>query len=185
MRGFKNPTMAVCLGCNETKQMALYQKEKGGKYYARSHCVKCWSIERNSYQTQYRKKHEARFKIAGRIKYQKDPEKQRLIRARHYRKWQDIVFNHYGNGCACCGEDEKTFLSIDHVNNDGADHRKEVGIGVVFYRWIAMNDFPKDLQLLCCNCNLGKHRNGGICPHKTNLKYRPLEERYQPSNWIM
>ena len=28
--------------------------------------------------------------------------------------------------------------------------------------------WPKDrYQLLCSNCNQGKRRNGGICPHKT------------------
>jgi hypothetical protein len=27
--------------------------------------------------------------------------------------------------------------------------------------------FPKDrFQLLCHNCNMGKHMNGGICPHQ-------------------
>ena len=26
--------------------------------------------------------------------------------------------------------------------------------------------WPKEgLQLLCCNCNQGKARNGGVCPH--------------------
>jgi hypothetical protein len=30
-----------------------------------------------------------------------------------------------------------------------------------------MNDFPPGFQLLCSNCNHGRARNGGICPHKT------------------
>lgn len=27
---------------------------------------------------------------------------------------------------------------------------------------------PEGFQTLCYNCNIGKHRNGGICPHQHN-----------------
>ena len=89
------------------------------------------------------------------------------------------VYKHYGNECACCGENEPLFLSIDHINNDGADHRRELTegwggniearrryAGVIFYHWIKRNRFPSNLQLLCMNCNMGKQRNNGICPHE-------------------
>jgi len=76
------------------------------------------------------------------------------------------VFDHYGNKCACCGESIKDFLSVDHVYNDGAEHRKEVGSGSKLYKWLIDNDFPDGFQLLCRNCNWGKHVNNGICPHK-------------------
>ena len=33
------------------------------------------------------------------------------------------VLDHYGRACSCCGETEPAFLTIDHVNNDGAEHR--------------------------------------------------------------
>lgn len=35
-----------------------------------------------------------------------------------------------------------------------------------FYEWIIRNNFPKDLQILCWNCNMGKNVNKGVCPHK-------------------
>lgn len=84
---------------------------------------------------------------------------------------KNLIFDAYGSICACCGEDEKGFLSIDHVNNDGAEFRKKKPgfkkINYNYYKWIVDNNFPKDLQLLCFNCNLGKALNGGICPHHT------------------
>jgi hypothetical protein len=178
MKGFKNPTHAVCLGCNEHREMARYQKAKGGEYYHRAHCVKCWTIERNGYMAAYREKHHERLRVSDREKYRKNPEYQADVRRRYYRKLQDVVFKKYGDLCACCGEDERIFLSIDHVNNDGAAHRKEIGVGHILFRWIIENDFPNTLQLLCCNCNLGKHRNGGVCPHESRrLNYLKPDER--------
>jgi hypothetical protein len=81
-----------------------------------------------------------------------------------------IVYNHYGDMCACCGESQIKFLSVDHIYNDGAKFRKALGrqhaLGVWWYKWIIDNDFPDYLQLLCMNCNFGKQRNNGVCPHK-------------------
>lgn len=74
--------------------------------------------------------------------------------------------------CGCCGEEEVLFLTIDHTNNDGGEHRKimkEGGIsssGYMFYYWLKRNNFPQDLGLetLCYNCNLSKGVYG-TCPH--------------------
>lgn len=78
---------------------------------------------------------------------------------------KNTVMDHYGWICACCGEDNPFFLSIDHIDNDGAEHRREVGKGHVTWKWIIDNDFPDSLQVLCYNCNCGKRVNRGICPH--------------------
>ena len=82
------------------------------------------------------------------------------------------VFNAYGGyKCACCGETEPAFLSIDHINNDGAEMKRngEYGkSGTSFYQYLRKNSFPEGYQVLCMNCNVGKHRNGGICPHQSN-----------------
>jgi hypothetical protein len=32
------------------------------------------------------------------------------------------------------------------------------------------NGFPEGFQVLCANCNIGRHINGGICPHESNRK---------------
>lgn len=73
--------------------------------------------------------------------------------------------DHYGRECACCGESQVLFLCLDHVENDGAAHRKEQGTGSKFMEWVVKNNYPQGFQVLCWNCNAGKHLNGGICPH--------------------
>lgn len=72
----------------------------------------------------------------------------------------------YGSACRCCGEENRAFLTIDHINNDGASHRREVGVGMSFLLWLRKNNFPKGFQTLCFNCNIGRHLNSGICPHR-------------------
>ena len=73
------------------------------------------------------------------------------------------VLDLYGNKCQCCGETIKEFLCIDHINNDGYKQRKEHGAGYMFLKWIKEN-VPRDLQILCHNCNAAKQIYG-ICPH--------------------
>lgn len=76
----------------------------------------------------------------------------------------------YGGCCECCGEKESDFLTVDHVNNDGGERRKNKvygnsGTGEQLYRWLARHGFPKTHRILCMNCNWGRRLNG-ICPHK-------------------
>lgn len=82
----------------------------------------------------------------------------------------------YGGKCACCGESEIRFLSIDHINNDGATHRRTLKgsgkgsrTGVNIYRWLKKNAYPSGFQVLCFNCNMGKAHNNGVCPHRSGL----------------
>ena len=89
------------------------------------------------------------------------------------------VISHYGGQCSCCGEERLEFLTIDHINNDGAIHKKEVGgSGDAMYRWIKKNKYPKNrFQILCYNCNYSKGFMG-YCPHKKEKQYMAqMEER--------
>jgi len=100
-----------------------------------------------------------------------NPERRREISLKYYYRIRNTVFDHYGWVCKCCGETEPYFLSIDHVNGHGNEHRRELtkrsaGSGAAFYRWITDNGYPDDFQVLCMNCNHGRMRNGGICPHQ-------------------
>lgn len=95
------------------------------------------------------------------------------IGRRQRAKLKDAVFSSYGGyRCACCGEETKEFLSIDHINNDGWDHREALN-GKNIYRWLFRNDFPTGYQVLCMNCNWGKRMNNGICPHQSQRQFAP------------
>ncbi len=80
------------------------------------------------------------------------------------------VLSHYSNDtmqCKCCGENHIEFLTIDHINNNGAEHKRKENIksSSVLYTWLIKNKFPEGFQVLCFNCNIGKGRNE-CCPHK-------------------
>lgn len=78
------------------------------------------------------------------------------------------AFTGYGGACVCCGEADFNVLELDHVNNDGAEHRRAVGGGQM-YRWAIENGFPAILQLLCANCHRAKTRTGD-CSYRATRK---------------
>jgi hypothetical protein len=81
---------------------------------------------------------------------------------------KDKVYQAYGGyRCNCCGETERCFLTMDHIENDGAFMRKHVhGDGAhTLYLWLRKNNYPAGFQILCWNCQWGK-RTHGICPHQ-------------------
>lgn len=89
-----------------------------------------------------------------------------MAHRKRYRRFKRRVFEHYGAVCACCGEDDPRFLSIDHVYGGGGKHRRAIRGQGSMYEWAVKNGFPDTLQLLCFNCNMGKQWNGGVCPHE-------------------
>lgn len=78
------------------------------------------------------------------------------------------VIEKYGGLCVCCGEAHLRLLTIDHINNDG--HAFKQGKtrlkGSPLYGYLKKEGFPLNVQVLCFNCNIGRHNNGGVCPHK-------------------
>ena len=90
-----------------------------------------------------------------------------IYQKRYRDKIRYQVFDVYGKTCSCCGEDRLEVLTIDHVNGGGNNHRREVGAGSSFYKWLHKNGFPKgDYRTLCRNCNQAKHTYG-TCPHQS------------------
>jgi hypothetical protein len=78
-----------------------------------------------------------------------------------------ITMQHYGGiKCSCpgCTETDINFLTIDHINGDGAKHRKEIGRSSL-YNWLISNHFPPGFRVLCFNCNVGTYLCDGACPH--------------------
>ena len=102
-------------------------------------------------------------------RYESNRDKFLLDAKKLNEKKRTISLWHYSNGtfkCACCGlKDDKIFYDIDHINNDGNKHRKIIGRSNL-HGWLIKNNLPKGYQVLCSNCNQGKNRNKGVCPHQ-------------------
>lgn len=80
------------------------------------------------------------------------------------------VFAAYGGAkCQCCGVDHIEFLSIDHIDGNGAAHRKLLKLekrgGGNFYYWLRREGFPAGFRVLCMNCNFALG-HFGHCPHE-------------------
>ena len=98
------------------------------------------------------------------IKYYSKNKREFFIRSTASRLANKIlVLSRYGTFCQCCGESEVDFLTIDHINGKGSEHRRELGMRTI-YRWLIRNNFPSGFRTLCMNCNFA---NGmyGQCPH--------------------
>lgn len=128
----------------------LEAKKEYNKVYKETH-----KKERAEYGKEYRKTHKDKIK--------KDRENK-------YEKIWNLVCNHYSNGtmqCACCGESNSEFLTIDHIN--GRKHITDKLLkkltGQKLYVWLIENNFPEGYRILCynCNCSVGFF---GYCPHK-------------------
>ena len=102
---------------------------------------------------------------------QKEKGPLKEIKKKRRAELKAIIIDGYGGICVCCKESHPEFLTVDHPNNDGWKERKSKKYeGHKFYTWLKINNFPKDYQLLCWNCNVSLGFLG-YCPHK------PLEKR--------
>lgn len=114
----------------------------------------------------HRERHRESINAGHRARYAARRDEYLAKRKAHHQKQKDSAYAAYGGYvCTCCGETRWQFLCIDHVNNDGHQHRKTIGRGANIYLWLIKNSFPLGFQVLCMNCNFGKKHNGGVCPH--------------------
>lgn len=124
------------------------------------------SKARKEYLVAYRKKNTKRRRKYGKLYRIKNADRIREYRKKRIRRVKERIIEAYGGECACCGEKELNFLSIDHINDDG---RTEKTGGVNFYCKIIKAGFPKRFRILCLNCNMGRYFNGGTCPHGNGI----------------
>lgn len=94
--------------------------------------------------------------------YQKSDEGLAKARARARRRRENVL-ELLGGKCVCCNEDTYEFLQFDHINNDGAEHRKELGRSNLNTADVLRR--ITEFQILCANCNFAKGMYG-TCPHE-------------------
>ena len=76
-----------------------------------------------------------------------------------------LEYSHNGKiECKYCGITDIDVLVLDHIEDNGAEHRKQIGIsgrssaGTGTYEALKREGYPKGLQVLCANCNTKKQR---------------------------
>lgn len=119
-------------------------------------------------QREWRENNRERFNGGARQRHAANPEPRRKYGKRYVLDLKLAAFDAYGGRfCNCCGETNTTMLTLDHIYNDGYEFRKTEAAGRGTYKWVRDNDYPPVFQVLCWNCNLGKHYDASkICPHQ-------------------
>lgn len=100
-------------------------------------------------------------------RYYDNRESQLSAQQKYMRRLRVAAITAYGGPtCACCGDMHEEFLTIDHEQGMGSQHRKEIGRGGhTFYLWLQRNKYPRGFRVLCMNCNFSIGIRG-YCPHQ-------------------
>lgn len=100
--------------------------------------------------------------------YGKKIKKTKEERKKELKQIKLKILSHYGNKCFCCKEDKIKLLTVDHIENNGREHgnSKRRYKGAILYLHLIKLNYPKGIQILCFNCNIGRRNNNNICPHK-------------------
>ncbi|HUT00427.1 MAG TPA: hypothetical protein VMY59_08935 [Candidatus Thermoplasmatota archaeon] len=160
-----------CGRCKQIKNIEQFNELKSPKNGFNSNCKTCiiyykdW-VKKNPEKARKKQK---RWYISDLEKHREDAkiyshsEKgQQQIKQRIF-VLKNTVFNHYSPGGIKCALSEANHpgydcidfevLSIDHVNGNGANHRREIKVsGNRFYLWLIQHGFPEGYRVLCYNC---------------------------------
>lgn len=161
--------MKTCNVCNTNKprcEFSSHRQTKDRLYPTCKLCVQARNRHHYRANSHHIKQHVAEQKTKNRSKanWLNKMERHRL---------KVEVIQGYGGKCACCGLTQFEFLTLDHVNGDGAQHRRQLAEqrGVVqirhdtIYREARKSGFPDNFRILCMNCNFS-FGMFGYCPHQ-------------------
>lgn len=145
-----------CSCCHDVKTLEEFNFRRKDKDWRKDVCRVCEAAKFKAYYSKDRDRLIARAKVHYRT---------------HYLKYRDSIFELLGHSCSCCGEREKDFLTVDHINGDGKHQRTKTGQrwgGWAIWRVIRVEAEPKKrFRILCFNCNCGRERSPDkICPHQ-------------------
>jgi hypothetical protein len=166
----KSSFRSVCRRCYI--KLGAAKAAKGGW-----RCEECGSEKKSSYGSVCRNCYKKRRRREGFVNKVAD----RLRTRRCLARAKFRIVEELGGRCACCGEDRLEFLTVDHVNGDGAEHKRKLGSHrpskstgpYEVYSCIKKQGYPRDkYRVLCfnCNCSIGVW---GYCGH-----HRPHDRKY-------
>jgi hypothetical protein len=115
------------------------------------------------YGRKYRAEHKDRIRELTRRWIRQNSVRNNELNVAERDRLKLAVFTHYAiNGeikCCKCGFNDLRALTIDHIDNNGAEERRRLFghrmyAGTTFYRWLRKNNYPNNgYQILCANCN--------------------------------
>ena len=155
-----------CKSCRTKANRDLWQQRR-----LQAQCWKCGSSDRKEGYAVcedclgLQRKYEAASKAHNPELY-KNRHLRRDNRADN-RRLKQAVMDIYGGKCACCGEAEITFLTIDHVYGGGKQDRASRSAKNIYPEIRRLGHREDKYQVLCFNCNSGLYLHGGTCPHST------------------
>jgi len=145
-----------CPHCGEAKLISAFYNDRSQNTGKSVWCRQCHSNDNKKYKYNRKEYYQTYRKKNRKSISRKNRERRKAIKIE--------VLTYYGNGkicCVICGEEREACLSIDHINEDGANHRRQLksGYAAHFHEWLKHENFPEGYQTLCMNCQWVKHRN--------------------------
>lgn len=133
--------------------------------------------QRLEHKRWYAKKHSVDLTAKAMQWAREHPEARKRIQVDWRWRRRLAIIEAYGGACAQCGETIPEFLTVDHIDDMGAEHRRHVS-GSVFYTWLKKRGYPKDnYQLLCMNCNFAKgHKQGTKLNWRQKIRREVVKE---------
>lgn len=167
MRKIVDVPEKICEHCGGTFAKAVYggKLESKGNFTSRKYCCReCSNLAKRKYERDYYQQHQEdirRQKRENMLRYRRaNPEKHRQLSRDAKAKLKGKVWEMYGHTCSACGFPDKRALSLDHVKNNGAKERRELGERGVYQRAIEAYR-PDDYRILCMNCQFIKRHEAG------------------------
>ena len=142
-----------CKGCDREHHSASWKKHSQARLHKRREERTQSPNDTRRKDTEYRKANRGRLREYTRM---------------YHRRIVDEFVSAYGGKCICCGETEPAFLTLDHMSNESRKPHKGM-LGKAILLELRRRGWPQEeYRLHCFNCNLGRERTGGTCPHKIN-----------------
>ena len=158
-----------CSRCGEVKPLDDFYRDNKSKDQHGAWCKNC----SNKHRQVRRENHRDEERLVAHERYLRLGDEIRRYNSNRNHERKALLVAHYSNStnrCACCGESDVRFLTIDHINGNGSQHRKSsgCGTGATFYNWLIKAGMPEGYQVLCYNCNLARTWHGK-CPHQLGV----------------